>query len=169
MRAVAILAFKVLALLAVLLAVGSGARVLPAMVARFPYDAENGSSILMLMGLLAPIVLPLVLGGLLWFGADKLAGMAVKDADAGPSPSFESLQELAFSCIGTIVLALAIPNVAKVAYYYWQLSIPGGLAVGTDVERRAAIFELCTQIIIGLWLLLGARGFANLMQRIRGR
>ena len=71
-RAIALLAFKVLALLAVLVAVGPGAKVLPTMVVNWPYDSEGGSLLLLVTSLLAPIVLPLVLGGALWFGADAL-------------------------------------------------------------------------------------------------
>src|SRR3989337_2923357 len=104
-RGIAVLAFKVLGLLAVLMAIGPGSRVLPTMVVNWPPDSEGRALLLLGTSLLAPIVLPLLLGAALWFGADSLARKVVKDADVGPSPSLEAWQEFAFSMVGVFVLA----------------------------------------------------------------
>jgi hypothetical protein len=163
------LAFRILALVAVLTAIGPGARVLPTLLVNWPYDSDGGSPSLMLASILAPIILPLVLSAVLWFGADRLSGNADVDADVGASPSVEALQELAFTCIGVYILALAIPDAAKLIYYYWQLSVPGGGQIGTGVERRAAIVGTNAEIAIGLWLVVAAGGLVNLIHRLRGR
>jgi hypothetical protein len=168
-RSAGILAFRVLALVAVLTAIGPGARVLPAMLLEWPYDSYGRSPSLMVASVLAPIILPLVFGAVLWFVADRLAGKPDVDVSAGTSPWLEALQELAFTCIGVYILALAIPSVTKLIYYYWQLSIPGGIQIITDVERRAATIGTLVEIAIGLWLVLGARGLGNLIRRLRGR
>lgn len=167
-RAIALLAFKVLGLLAVLLAIGPGAKVLPTMVVNWPYDSEGGSLLLLVTSLLAPIVLPLVLGGALWFGADALAQKLFTDLDTATPPSFEALQDLAFSVVGLFILGVAIPDLTKLAYYYWQLSAPGGVQIGSDIERRGALIETLVQIVIGFWLLFGASGIANLLRKARG-
>jgi len=169
-RAIALLAFKVLALLAVLVAIGPGAKVLPTMVVNWPYDADGGSLLLLVASLLVPIVLPLVLGGALWFGADSLAQKLFTHSDtAAVPPSLEALQDLAFSVVGVFILGFAIPDLTKIAYYYWQLSAPGGVQIGADIERRGALVETIVQLVIGLWLLFGASGITNLLRKIRGR
>lgn len=168
-RTIALLAFKVLALLAVLVAIGPGAKVLPTMVVNWPYDSEGGSLLLLVTSLLAPIVLPLVLGGALWFGADALAQKLFTEPDTATPPSFEALQDLAFSVVGLFIVAVAIPELTKLAYYYWQLSAPGGVQMGSDIERRGALIETIVQLVIGLWLLFGASGITNLLRKARGR
>lgn len=139
------------------------------MVLTWPYDAADGSPWLMAASLVAPIVLPLLFACVLWLGADRLAQRVAHEVGADSPPSDEALQELAFSIIGVFILAVAIPAVSKLVYYYWQLSTPGGVQVGTDVERRAAIIEVTVHIAVGLWLLLGAAGLASLLRRLRGR
>jgi hypothetical protein len=168
-RGIAVLAFRVLALLAVLAAIGPGARILPTMVLTWPYDSERGSPLLMAASLVAPIVLPLVFAGVLWLGADRLAQKVIHDAGAATSLSYEALQGLAFSVIGVFILALAIPDLAKLVYYYWQLTVPGGVQVGTDVDRKAAVIGTTVHLAVGLWLLFGTAGLANLLRRMRGR
>jgi hypothetical protein len=167
-RGIAVLAFRVLALLAVLAAIGPGARVLPTMVLTWPYDAEGGSPWLMAASLVAPIVLPLLFGGVLWFGADRLAQKVVHEAGADSALTYEALQELAFSIIGVFILAVAIPALSKLVYYYWQLSTPGGVQIRTDVERRATVIEMTVHIAVGLWLLFGGAGLAGVLRRLRG-
>lgn len=168
-RNIAVLAFKVLALLAVLMAIGPGARVLPTMVVNWPYDSQGGSLLLLVASLLAPIVLPLVLGGALWYRADALAQRLFTEPSTATPPSIEALQVLAFSVIGLFILGLAIPDLTKLAYYYWQLSTPGGVQIGGDIERRAALIETLVQVVLGFWLLFGATGVANLLRKVRGR
>jgi hypothetical protein len=163
------LAFRVLALVAVLTAIGPGARVLPTMLIEWPYDSYGRSPSLMVASVLAPIILPLVFGAVLWFVAGWLAGRPDVNASAGTPPSLEALQELAFTCIGVYLLALAIPGVIKLIYYYWQQSIPGGVQLITSVERRAAIIGTLAEVAIGLWLVLGARRLGTLIRRLRGR
>jgi hypothetical protein len=168
-RSAGILAFRILALVAVLTAIGPGARVLPAMLIEWPYDSYGRSPSLMVASVLAPIILPLVFGAVLWFVASRLAGKPDVDASAGTSPWLDALQALAFTCIGVYILALAIPNVTKLIYYYWQLSIPGSVEIITSVERRAALIGTLVEIAIGLWLVLGARRLGNLIRRLQGR
>jgi hypothetical protein len=167
-RSISALAFRVLALLAVLAAIGPGARNLPLMVQTWPYDAEGGSPLLMAASIVAPIVLPLVFGGLLWLVADRLAQNVVHDAGTDPSLSYDALQELAFSIIGLALVAFAIPDLSKLVYYYWQLSTSVGVQLGNDVARKAALIGVTVQIALGLWLVFGAAGFASLLRRLRG-
>jgi len=169
-RTLALLAFKILGLLSVLVAIGPGAKVLPTMVVNWPYDSEGGSLLLLMVSLLAPIVLPLALGCMLWFGADVLAKRLFTNSDVATfPPSLEALHDLAFSIIGIFILGVAVPHLTKLAYYYWQLSTPDGVQVGTDIERRGALVEAVVQLVIGLWLLFGASGLASLLRKIRGR
>ena len=90
------------------------------------------------------------------------------DTAAAP-PSLEALQDLAFSVVGVFILGVAIPDLTKLAYYYWQLSAPGGVQMGADIERRGALIEIVVQLVIGLWLLFGAAGITNLLRKVRGR
>ena len=168
-RSIAALAFKVLALLAVLDAIGPGAKVLPTMVLRWPYDSGGGSSALMALSLIAPIALPLLFGAALWIGADKLADQVSTAPTTETSPSLEAMEQFAFSVLGVLIVALTIPNIATVFYYYWQLSLPGGVEVGSVVDRRAAVIGTAVQIALGVWLLFGSAGIANLLRRLRGR
>jgi hypothetical protein len=139
------------------------------MLIEWPYDAYGRSPSLMVASVLAPIILPLVFAAVLWFVADRLAGKPDVDASAGTAPWLEALQELAFTCVGVHILALAIPGVTRLIYYYWQLSIPGGVQIITAVERRAALIGTLAEIAIGLGLVLGARGLGNLIRRLRSR
>jgi hypothetical protein len=169
-RVIAVLSLRIIALLSVLTAIGPGARVLPAMLLNWPFDTENGSLPLLMASIAAPIVLPLLFGGALWFGAGRLASLLChEDRITGDAPSYEMLQNLAFSIVGVFVLSSAIPSFAKLVYYYWQLSVPGGVQVGSDVEWKGAVIEVVTRLFIGIWLIFGTSGITNVLRKIQGK
>jgi hypothetical protein len=167
-RNTAILVFRVLAILALLAAIGPGAKVLPALVIRWADDPDADSSVLLVASLLAPIVLPLILAAGLWLGAPAFA-RSFSGTDTAASFSFEALEKLALAVVGVFLLGVALPNLAKLTYYYWQLSTPAGVQIGTDVERKGALIETVIQLGIGLWLVFGASGLAGRLQKLRGR
>src|SRR5215472_15613502 len=126
-HSVGVIAFRVFGTASrALAAIGPGATVLPTLVHGWPCDAEGGSSSLMLASIVAPIVLPLGFAWLLWYGADRLAKSVDAGTESDVALSLEALQAFSLSAIGVFILALAIPRVTTLIYYYWQLSTTGG-------------------------------------------
>ena len=131
-----------------------------------------GVTALLVMAAFIPSILLLTLAAILWFRADRFAGhMAPGKNTSGEKPAVrgEDLQVIAFSVVGVLVLAGAVPELFQfVSSLVLQRSLqyhPFSETVSVDTVSRA--IGLAVRLVIGFWLLLGARGLAGLFKTLR--
>lgn len=131
-----------------------------------------GVTALMVMAAFIPSILLLTLAAILWFRADRLAGhMASGENTSGERPAVkgEDVQVIAFSVVGVLVLASAVPELFQfVSSLVLQRSLqfqPFSETVSVYTISRA--IALAVRLVIGFWLLLGARGLAGLFKTLR--
>jgi hypothetical protein len=115
--------------------------------------------------------LQLAICGALWFFpvtfASKLLPSYAKPPDPEDPPRLVEWQTLGVICIGLWALSRAVPDLA-----YWVTYM--GMAFESDspmyelmAEQKASVISTVVEIGIGAWLILGAKGFAALLFKIR--
>ncbi len=163
---VAVLVFKALEVYAILLGIGPGTAVFPNFFLNYPDLGSDGYTWLLWFSVLSPSVLPLLAGVTLWAMAKRLAKHFAGDRASSQQSNFRSMEQvyvLTFVSIGVLLLCSLAPKLAKLTYYYWQASTVLGVEVGNIVERRMAIVEFATQLVVGLVLVLRPRKIAKLV------
>ena len=101
----------------------------------------------------------------LWFFPLTVASKLIsgKTTTEYPAISLDQIQSVGASLLGLWVLSSAVPNLG-----YYAIAI---FATGATVESGAfaTIVRLTIEVVIGLWLLFGARGIFGIVQWSRGR
>ena len=113
---------------------------------------------------------PLIAGIVLWFFADKLAGIIVGDVEPSPTDSATAneIQAVAMSSIGLLILVLSIPRMVSLVI---QLSANTGSMDSTGNLFVVLSAELASEIIkfiLAVSLILGISGWLKLLRRLRG-
>jgi hypothetical protein len=109
--------------------------------------------------------------GVLWFFpvtiASKLLPSYSKPPDPQNPPSVYEWQTLGVICIGLWALSRAVPDLV-----YWVAYM--GMAFESDAplgelapDQKAGFIATVVEIIVGAWLVLGAKGVAALLFKIR--
>jgi len=117
------------------------------------------------------VVLQLTMCLLLWFFpatiARKLLPAAADSGETRLPVSLVEWQVLGVICVGVWTLANAVPDAI-----YWLTFY--GMSVGANYgtydlgpDQKASTFSTLAQLAIGFWLVLGAKGFAALLFKIR--
>ena len=104
----------------------------------------------------------------LWQHAPRAADYMVSGTDAGAaSPmTIDGLHVVAFSTVGLVVLAKAVPDAAlQLLIWLRSLGRPGLPAFQRSLWIPAIVFTL--KFAIGFWLLLGARSIVGAITRRR--
>ncbi len=113
-----------------------------------------------------------VLYAAVWMFADKLAGFGLASRNA---PIFESSIEptmwlrIGIVLIGIWVAADSLGTLVHLAAYKWMLNhsdLPMEMRK-FDAQSTASVISSITEVLIGLWMALGARGFTELVERAR--
>jgi hypothetical protein len=111
----------------------------------------------------------LLIVGLLWFFplsiARKLLPVA-RDTSGTPLGETNDLQSIAFSVLGAWVLATALSDVASWLVFFLYIERTR-TDYSVSAENTAGIASTVVQFAIGIYLLIGSRGFARLLYRIR--
>jgi hypothetical protein len=152
-REIAILAFKVLSLYTVIRVIDQ----LPYVLYSFgnePYFAN------LLIKTIPPLLL-VICGVLLWYFAPFLASSVSKSAafENEPDASLADTQTVAFSVVGLFLLASALPEMVNVIVIFFTLWV-----IGTKPALIHNIVVLFLKVGLGLWLLLGSRGFVKFIR-----
>lgn len=118
----------------------------------------------------AATLLPLAIAAYLWFFPVTVARKLLPSMrDSGPSlpGSPRLLQEVAFSVLGLWLLASALPDVLYWAAMLNFRSDPayGGLVLSAD--EKASMVATGFELVLGIALLLGARGLVGALYRLR--
>jgi hypothetical protein len=118
------------------------------------------------IGSLVTFLLLNLTGSFLIFMSNKIAKDPDTDADRTYSVNsirFSDLQELSYSIVGIFILITAIPSLFRLCgnifvseKHIFLSTIASGIGVGV-------------QIIVGLWLFIGSKGFVKLWQKLRQR
>lgn len=158
------LACRVLALYLFFLAVEL---VYSAVTYAFTIDATGEDAWVLRYYFLFQLLLTVAAGLVLWFGAAWLAGRMVPpraeapEAEAAGSRDVTLLLSLAVAVFGLALVIFAIPDAAGLAARY----------LAQDPVREGDLIEaamLATRVVLGIVLVVGGRGIANLIGRARG-
>jgi len=76
-------------------------------------------------------------------------------------------QMLGFICIGIWALSNAIPSALYWLTYYSMSFGDSSDAFYLDAEQKARVASMLAELVIGLWLVFGAKGFAAFLFKIR--
>lgn len=160
-REVASLACKILGLYMIIQGINVLANVL-SVLAVTPEQWGSGSSI----SILIPFLLFFILGVLLWFLADKLSSIMVKD-EGQLIDSFQmktsDLQGILFSVIGLSLIGNALPKLlSTLTNMYTMRDVPNMIP-----RSLPGAVGAITQVILGAIAFLGSSGLVNVLKKIR--
>ena len=99
----------------------------------------------------------------LWIFSDRIAKVMVGRADEkieNSHATVEDLATIAFAGIGFYILSSAIPNLLRVAsYYFYEASL---------IRREVGlVFTEVVRAVIGVYLILRPRGFAKIVHEFQ--
>ena len=112
------------------------------------------------------ITFPIIISLLLWLLSKKIASVVVKDLSTHTGEikaSSEQIREVAFSVVG---LTLLVYTFSKLLFWiHWYASFNPDKHQEPDLVGLGIV--VVVNLILGTWLLLGSRGIANFISRIR--
>jgi hypothetical protein len=136
----------------------------------FSYANVDATAALSKSSILAFALLQLGIAAIFWFFPATIAAKLLRSgsqSEESVSPSLQQWQVLGFICIGVWSLCRAIPDAM-----YW--TTVGIMANSSDVEfssfsieQKASVVSTILEIVIGLWLVLGAKGLAVAIYKLR--
>lgn len=143
----------------------------PGFIASMIYFREQtrdaGYNIVITLVMLLPVLAASIL---LWTFADNISMKIVKESEEGieaNTTNYRNAAILAFALMGMFVLTNAIPafTISLIEYK---------LIAAQDINQSSAYFSYLARVIgdgvkilLGLWLLLGARGITNIIRVLR--
>ena len=171
-RSLAVLACRILAIVALISALQSTVYLFPSL-----YEAAQGYSldfigfrpnpweILLTQG--APFLLLLLLSSVLWFRAEWLAARMTSAHDAGFRPDIlvnPQVQALAFACVGLYSLIAALARAANLMVIFVASGLRDPIMRNDALDVSISEFAIVVaQFALGMWLFAGAgrlvRGF----------
>lgn len=83
------------------------------------------------------------------------------------SASGQDIEDTAIFVLGLWVLAGAIPDAAYWGLFLQQVNQPGFAELTLPPEQFAAIVTTGVELVLGLWLVFGARGLIGAIRRLR--
>ncbi len=124
----------------------------------------NNVSFLLLAGFTVPLLLAALL---LWIFPLTIAGTILPEIKtSGSSVPLEvgEIQIVAFSILGLWVLSTAVPDI-----FYWStfVYLAKGIEFSLTPEHIGNIVVTVIEIIIGVWLVFGAKGLRGLRRLVR--
>lgn len=133
------------------------------------YYAFQRESFLYFLGIsIVPFTLTLALGLALWFFPAKVTNTIVADiGDSASSLDAGKLQTVAICTLGMWVL---VEGVGNLSYWTTYLTMTHRIEPGATLmtpDHYADLLSVASEIVLGLILLLGARGIAALIYRLR--
>ena len=123
---------------------------------------------------LSTLLLLLLASGILLY-AKKIAGLFTQGLENGTveftESNYEILQAIGFSLLGMYLLMYTVPSIVKILASYAYPSpdnkydvfvMPSGYKTKISLPD---ILEVLTQLVLGLWLLIGAKGLVIAVKR----
>ncbi len=159
-KEIAMLSFKVLSLYAFLKAID---KLSTAIYYAYRVD-EIGVPFVMVY--IAPMLLFVLCGGLLWFLSPLLASSISKSTDHedNSAASLFDIQSVAFSIVGLYMIADSLPHIVRSTIWHFTSD---SLSMGKSSPLFGDVAGSLVEIAIGLWLLFGSRGLVNFITAMR--
>lgn len=128
-----------------------------------PPDYGVGSTVVMLI---VPIILLLAVSLVLWLYAEEISGLMVKNIDISEEVEISDthLQTVAFSVVGLCLVVVAIPELVNGLL---RLMIDDSAPIHQLKLRIVLLTGPSLHVLIGLWLLLGARGVSGAINKLQ--
>lgn len=177
LRSVAVLACRVLAIVALISVIQASAFLLPLLHEAFnPTNSGMESPIgyfpiepWLALIYLVPLALLLALAGFLWVRADFIAAKMIgeRDEEIAPVSANKEAQQLAFSVLGAYVLTLALPRLTQLLVHAWNISSQDAIFQRDWTGFAPNLVYTFAEIAMGLYLLFGAHGLATLLADVR--
>jgi len=156
-REIAILSFKILSIYAFIKVIDNVYYTLGSITS----TEDHGANLVLII---APQLLLVLCGILLWYIAPRLATSVFKSSsiENEPNASLSDIQTVAFSVVGIFLLAISIPELVSIIVVYNTMWVAGSKEI-----LIKGIIVLSIKIILGLWLLLGSRGLVKFIRSTR--
>ena len=176
LRSLAVLACRILAIVALINAIQAGAFLLPLFYEAFHPTRGGMESPIGYFPLepwlaliyLSPLALLLIFAGFLWTRADGVAVKMIGERDeTGPIAVDQNSHSLAFSVLGAYVLTVALPRLAQLLVHAWNVSSQDATFHRDWTGFAPNLVYTIVEIALGLWLLFGARGLVTLLFALR--
>ncbi len=129
------------------------------------YQDDNNWIVIASVILTAFILIGIVVYKYPIFFAGKLLPKT-DDINANIKYSLKDIQVVAFSIIGLYILVTGVPRLLYWLYIFQQVKY-GPVEIELAPENIANFISTILEIIIGFWLLLGAKGLQGLLYKIR--
>jgi hypothetical protein len=114
---------------------------------------------------LAPFVLVVLYGLILWLDAHRLGARMTRGEDAPVGETrmtAAELQTVAVSAVGLVILGTAVPSLARVVVWIGR----DGWEELQTPWNNAELVATSIHVLFGLWLLLGAQGLTRLLRNL---
>lgn len=112
--------------------------------------------------MLAPVLLLLFISMCLWLYTDEISQRMVKNLTISTqvSVNYQHLQSIAFSVVGAVILADALPMLVSAIMHYAMFE-------SRKVDQLISIGSQGIKLLIGAWFLFGSQGIVGLIKSLR--
>ena len=166
-REIASMILKLAGLLAVIKYIGFVPMMVDAIVTLFASKGDFGNALTSSMYMFGSLFYPVCCVFLIIY-SDKFAAKLFpedKMVQISTSMAKDEIMSIAFTCIGLIVIASAIPEFINLATTYTITDGAGRQWQRGNIPRLVAAI---VKLAIGCWCFLGAKGIVDLRHKIRG-
>ena len=156
MKSLAKVAVRIMSLYFIAQFLSSGVTQLMGMI----FSRQLSSLAPMLSGIASAHIIRLIVAILLWYYADELAELITKDSDDISFKHFDyqEIQVIAFSIVGLVLIIVALPHLAQQGIEYFSTSHLRNVHYLSQFSIRII------QLLIGIYLLIGARSIVKKIQ-----
>lgn len=161
-KEISVLSFKILSIYAVIHAIDK----LPDIFYFFSRNSLNEAAVMNLLPKAVPLILIVVCGIFLWFGAPLLASLIFKSSSEKDSNeiSLADIKVTAFSIVGLFIIASSLSDITQAQVIEFWVS-PGDSGYNEIMSiKRGYIGLFLVKLVFGFWLFFGTRGIVNLIQ-----
>jgi hypothetical protein len=121
---------------------------------------------------LAPVILLTILSIIIWFKTNKIIKYLVPSENTTDDEQMKGillkqLQTLAFSVVGLILFARALPQFLQV---FSEILLINNQLLQGPILYKSYLFiaQRILECVLGLVILLGAKGLSNILSKVRG-
>ncbi len=115
-------------------------------------------------------LLQIATSGVMWFFATSIAAWllpSLRPTQSTTPPALVQWQTLGVICVGLWSLSRSIPDTVYWVTFYNMAESTGVSTDSLSAEQKASFFSTVVELVLGLWLLFGAKGFAAFLYKAR--
>jgi predicted ABC-type sugar transport system permease subunit len=117
-----------------------------------------------------PFVVYMVVAVVLWWKADRLSDSLIPNQSEVMQDArwdYHAIQTLIFSGIGLYALVDSLPGLGRALYRRHLLAAQTTIHLPVNLDERAFLFQASLEVVLGVGMLLGARGLSQTLLWIR--